>query len=49
MRGKRRGGIPGLGSGWGMDFHEFDLGLYTMEIMALVVLLQKVGCIQMIF
>jgi len=32
-----------------MDFHEFDLGLYTMEIMVLVVLLQKVGRIQMIF
>ena len=32
-----------------MDFHEFDLGLCTMEIMVLVVLLQKVGRIQMIF
>jgi hypothetical protein len=49
MRGKRRDGTPGLRDGWGMDFCKFNLGLYAVEIMASIVLFQKVGCIQVIF
>jgi hypothetical protein len=32
-----------------MFFCDFNLGSYTVEVMVLVVLLQKVRCVQLIF
>jgi hypothetical protein len=49
MRGKRRDGTPGLRRGWGMSFRESYLGLYTVNVVAPIVLLQEVGSIQLIF